>query len=67
MGFGPLTYGLGFLAGALSVLSPCVLPLIPIVAGSAVSAHPRGALALAGGLALSFTAVGLFVASVGFA
>lgn len=29
------TLGLAFLAGALSVLSPCVLPLLPIMVGSA--------------------------------
>jgi cytochrome c biogenesis protein CcdA len=67
MAFGPLSYGLGFVAGTLSVLSPCVLPLLPIVAGTAASAHPRGVAALAAGLALSFTVVGLFIASIGFA
>ncbi len=51
----------------LSTLSPCVLPLLPLVVGSAVAAHRAGALALAAGLALSFTAIGLFVATVGFA
>ena len=60
------SYGLGFLAGALSILSPCVLPLVPIVIGTAVAAHPLGAFALAAGLALSFTSVGLFAATVGF-
>lgn len=53
----------GFLAGVLSTLSPCVLPLLPLVLGAAASAHRAGADALA----LSFTAAGLFVASVGFA
>ncbi len=57
----------GFLAGVLSTLSPCVLPLLPLVVGAAISAHRWGALALAAGLAVSFTAVSLFVASVGFA
>ena len=59
--------GLAFLAGLLSILSPCVLPLLPIVLGAAASEHRLGPLALAGGLALSFTAIGLFVATVGFA
>jgi cytochrome c-type biogenesis protein len=59
--------GLAFLAGVLTVLSPCVLPLLPIVLGAAASQHRLGPLALAGGLALSFTAIGLFVATVGFA
>lgn len=67
MALGPASYGLGFLAGVLSVLSPCVLPLVPVIAGTALAAHPRGVFALAGGLVASFTLVGLFVASIGFA
>ena len=59
--------GAGYLAGVLSTLSPCVLPLLPLVVGSAIAAHRAGALVLAAGLALSFTAIGLFVATVGFA
>src|SRR5437879_5695607 len=61
------SYALGFLAGVLTILSPCVLPLLPIIVGTALAAHPFGAVALALGLALSFTGVGLFVATVGFA
>jgi cytochrome c biogenesis protein CcdA len=57
---------LAFAAGLLSILSPCVLPLVPIVLGAAVTAHPRGALALAAGLAVSFTVLGLLLALVGF-
>jgi cytochrome c-type biogenesis protein len=57
---------LAFVAGLLSILSPCVLPLVPIVLGAAVTAHPLGAFALAGGLALSFTGLGLMLALVGF-
>ena len=57
---------LSFVAGVLSVLSPCVLPLLPIVLGAAASEHRLGPVALAGGLALSFVAIGLFVAAVGF-
>jgi cytochrome c-type biogenesis protein len=57
---------LAFAAGILSILSPCVLPLVPIVLGAAVSAHPLGAVALAAGLALSFTALGLLLAVAGF-
>lgn len=58
---------LGLLAGVLTALSPCVLPLIPIVVGAALTEHRLGPVALAAGLALSFTAIGLFVATVGFA
>ena len=59
--------GLGLLAGVLSTLSPCVLPLIPIVLGSAMAEHRFGPAALAAGLAVSFVTIGLFVATVGFA
>ncbi len=65
MGFGSI--GFGFLAGMLSTLSPCVLPLLPLVVGGAVSAHRTGPLLLAAGIAASFTGIGLFVATVGFA
>lgn len=61
------TLGLALLAGILSVLSPCVLPLLPIVLGTAASEHRLGPLALAVGLALSFVVIGIFVATIGFA
>lgn len=67
MDFSFATYGLGYLAGLLSTLSPCVLPLLPILIGSAVSAHRLGPYALAAGLTLSFSAIGLFIATAGFA
>lgn len=60
------SYGLGYLAGLLSTLSPCVLPLLPILLGSAVSAHRLGPYALAGGMGLSFTAIGVLLAVAGF-
>ncbi len=65
MNFGAATYGLGLLAGALSTLSPCVLPLVPVLVAAAVNAHRLGALALGVGLALSFTIVGIFLATLG--
>ncbi len=57
---------IAFLAGVLSTLSPCVLPLIPIVLAAAVSEHRFAPAALSLGLALSFVAVGMFVATIGF-
>jgi cytochrome c-type biogenesis protein len=60
------TLGLAYLAGVLSTLSPCVLPLLPLIIGSAASAHRLGPLALGLGLATSFVTVGLFVATIGF-
>ena len=56
---------LAFTAGALTILSPCVLPLVPIVIGSAGQRSKWGPLALAAGLVLSFTLVGFAVAVLG--
>jgi cytochrome c-type biogenesis protein len=63
-----MTFGstaLAFLAGILSILSPCVLPILPIVLAGAASSHRRGPLALAAGLCLSFVGIGLFLATAG--
>jgi cytochrome c-type biogenesis protein len=56
---------LAFLAGVFSTLSPCVLPLLPVVLGTAVSESRYGPAALAAGLALSFVTIGLFFALAG--
>lgn len=53
--------GLSFAAGALTVFSPCVLPVIPLVAGSASRQHRHGPLALAAGVSLSFAAAGTVI------
>jgi cytochrome c-type biogenesis protein len=65
MNFGVGTYGLALAAGLLTTLSPCVVPLVPILMGSALSAHRLGPWLLALGVALSFTVIGVFLASVG--
>jgi cytochrome c-type biogenesis protein len=57
---------LSFVAGTLSVLSPCVLPLLPLVVASALQEHRHGPLALAAGLVLASATTGLFFASLGF-
>ncbi len=59
------SYGLSFLAGVLSTLSPCVLPLLPILMGAAASTHRFGTFALVGGLMLSFTLIGVGLGSLG--
>jgi cytochrome c-type biogenesis protein len=66
MEIGVGSIGLGFLAGVLSTLSPCVLPLLPLVLGGAAAAHRWGMVALAAGLVVSFVGVGMFVATIGF-
>jgi len=59
--------GLAFLAGLLSTLSPCVLPLVPIVIATALSQTRYGPAALAAGVTVSYVVIGLFVATLGFA
>lgn len=59
-------YAFSFLAGVLSLLSPCVLPIVPIVLSTAVSRHRLGPVALSTGLAASFTAIGIIIAVAGF-
>ena len=56
-----------FVAGTLTVMSPCVLPVLPMVLGAAASSGRSGPVFLALGLTLSFVAIGLFVALFGFA
>ena len=65
MDFGLGSFLFAFLAGVLSTLSPCVLPLIPIIIGAAANQHRFGPFALAGGLAVSFAVIGTGLASIG--
>ena len=58
---------LGLLAGALTTLSPCVLPVLPFVLFAALDQHRFGPLALASGMATTFAAVGMLVYGAGSA
>lgn len=58
-----LALGLSFVAGLLTALSPCVLPALPIVVGSAAAERRHGPLALAAGLVTAFTIVGVALAA----
>ena len=58
---------LGYLAGLLTLINPCVLPVLPIVLGSSLQASPRGPLAIAAGLSVSFVVLGVVVAGFGYA
>jgi cytochrome c-type biogenesis protein len=64
MAFGAPT--LAFVAGVLTILSPCVLPILPIVLGAAASEHRWGPAALGAGLAVCFVSIGLFAATIGY-
>ena len=61
-----LQVGLSLAAGALSTLSPCVFPLLPIVAGGAAQAHRRaGPVVMGAGLVCAFVLVGVMLAAAG--
>lgn len=58
---------LAFGAGALTILSPCVLPLTPIVLHSAAQQSRMAPLALSAGLVAGFTSFGFALAAFGTA
>jgi cytochrome c-type biogenesis protein len=60
-----LTYLSAYAAGALTLINPCVLPLLPIIIATAFQASRLGPIALAAGLTLSFTVVGVGVTAFG--
>lgn len=62
-----LTLLLALLAGSLTTLSPCVLPILPIVLFGALDQHRLGPLALAGGLVVTFSSLGLLLSGAGLA
>ncbi len=57
---------LSFVAGLVTILNPCVLPLVPILVASALGKSRYGPLALAGGLVVSFTLFGFTVIAFGY-
>jgi len=57
---------LSFIAGLVTILNPCVLPLVPILVASALGKSRYGPLALAGGLVVSFTLFGFTVIAFGY-
>ncbi len=50
--------GLAFLAGLVTLLSPCILPILPILLGRSVQNHAWGPVAMVGGLTVSFAFTG---------
>ncbi|MDT1012717.1 cytochrome c biogenesis CcdA family protein [Plesiomonas shigelloides] len=52
---------LAFFAGILSLLSPCVLPMIPAVASSAMQASRTGLILLALGISVTFAVAGSLI------
>lgn len=58
---------LGLLAGALTTLSPCVLPILPIVVLGAMDQHRLGPVALAGGMVMTFSGLGILLSGASWA
>ena len=56
---------LGYLAGLLTLVNPCVLPILPIVLGTALQSGRYGPLYLAAGMSVSFIGFGLLIAFAG--
>lgn len=65
MEFGITSYFIALAAGVLSTLSPCVLPLLPVIIGSAMHEHRYGPFAVAIGMSASFAVIGTILASAG--
>lgn len=55
-----------YLAGLLTLINPCVIPVLPIVLASAINAGLSGPWALSAGLTVSFVAFGMFVTTIGY-
>ena len=60
-----MTYLWAYVAGVLTLINPCVLPLLPIVIAAAFQNSRLGPLALAAGLTLSFAVLGVSVTAFG--
>lgn len=56
---------LGYAAGLLTLINPCVLPVLPIVLAGALNANRLGPVALAAGMSLSFVVLGVTVTAFG--
>jgi cytochrome c-type biogenesis protein len=53
-----------YLAGLLTLINPCVLPVIPIALASS-SGHRLGPVALAAGMSLTFSTLGILLTAIG--
>lgn len=57
--------GLSLAAGSLTTLSPCVLPLLPLVVGSALQGHRLAPVAMGAGMTISFALIGMLLGALG--
>lgn len=57
---------LAYAAGLLTLINPCVLPVLPVVLAGALQADRSGPLVLALGMSLSFVVLGVVVTAFGY-
>jgi cytochrome c biogenesis protein CcdA len=63
--FVPASVGFTYVAGVLTALSPCVLPLLPIVVGGAMQQHRAAPLLMGLGMTTAFATGGLLIGALG--
>lgn len=56
---------LAYAAGLLTLINPCVLPVLPIVLAGSLQSSRYGPLALAGGMGLAFVTIGFGIIAAG--
>lgn len=61
-----MEYLLAYAAGLVTLINPCVLPVVPIVLATALQASRLGPVALAGGMSLSFVVFGMLISTIGY-
>src|SRR3989344_9651039 len=59
-----LLFGFAFLAGIVTILSPCILPVLPVVLSGGISGGKQRPLGIVAGFISSFTFFTLFLTSI---
>ena len=63
--FLPASIGITYTAGILTALSPCVLPLLPMVVGGAMQRHRAAPLLMGVGMTTAFAVAGWVLGALG--
>lgn len=63
--FIPASIGITYVAGILTALSPCVLPLLPMVVGGAMQRHRSAPLLMGIGMTTAFAVAGWILGALG--
>lgn len=61
----PVEAGMALLAGGLTILSPCVLPMLPVVLGGSVQTNRLAPAAIGAGMIVAFALFGVVVGVLG--